>query len=44
MAFLLQAFGGYFVLRYLIQDEDDIARAAKALAVAAVILGVCMLH
>jgi hypothetical protein len=43
-AFWLQAFGGYFLLRYLIQDEEDIARAAKTLAVLAVILGACMLN
>ncbi len=42
-AFLIQAMGGYFLLRYLIQDEEDIARAAKALAVTAMILGACML-
>ncbi|HEX3660844.1 MAG TPA: hypothetical protein VHU89_05405 [Acidobacteriaceae bacterium] len=41
-AFLLQALCGYFLLRYLIQDEEDIARAAKALAIAAFILGICM--
>jgi len=43
-AFWLQAFGGYFLLRYLIQDEEGIARAAKTLAVLAVILGACMLN
>jgi hypothetical protein len=43
-AFWLQAFGGYFLLRYAIQDEEDIARAAKTLAVLAVILGACMLN
>jgi len=43
-AFWLQAFGGYFLLRYVIQDEEDIARAAKTLAVLAVILGACMLN
>ncbi len=43
-AFWLEALGGYFLLRYLIQDEEDIARAAKTLAVLAVILGACMLN
>jgi len=43
-ALLIQAFGGYFLLRYLIQNEDDIARAAKALAIVAAILGACMLN
>jgi hypothetical protein len=44
MSFLLQAFGGYFLLRHLIQDEEDIARAVKVLAVAAVILAACMCY
>ena len=39
-----QAFAGYFLLRYLIQDEEDIARVAKTFAVVAAILGVCMLN
>ena len=43
-AFCIQAFGGYFLLRYLIQDEEDIVRIAKAFAVVAAILGVCMLN
>jgi hypothetical protein len=43
-AFWLEAFGGYFLLRYVIQDEEDIARAAKTLAALAVILGACMLN
>ena len=43
-AFWLEAFGGYFLLRHVIQDEEDIARAAKTLAVLAVILGACMLN
>ena len=42
--FWLRAFGGYFLMRYLIQDEEDIARAAKTLAALAVILGACMLN
>ena len=41
---MIQAFGGYFLLRYLIQDEEDIVRIAKALAVVAAILGACMLN
>lgn len=42
-AFLLDALGGYFLLRYLIRDEDDIARIAKVLAFTVVIMGSCML-
>ena len=43
-AFWLEAFGVYFLMRYAIQDEEDIAQAAKTLAVLAVILGACMLN
>jgi len=41
-SFWIQAFGGYFLLRHLIQDEGDIAWAAKAFAIVTVILGACM--
>lgn len=44
VSFLLQALCGYFLLRYLIQNEADIARAAKTLAVVALVLGVCMVY
>lgn len=44
LAFLLQALCGYFLLRYLIQTEDDIARAAKAFAVCALVLGLSMIY
>jgi hypothetical protein len=44
VAFLLDALGGYFILRYIIQDEDDIVRVAKLLAVVTVVMGVCMLN
>ena len=44
LAFLLQALCGYFLLRYLIQNEDDIARAAKALGISALILGLSMIY
>lgn len=43
LAFLLQALCGYFVLRYLIQNEDDIASAAKALGLSALVLGASMI-
>lgn len=42
--FLLQAVCGYFLFRYLIRSEEDIARTAKTLALAALILGVCMVY
>jgi hypothetical protein len=42
--FWIQAFGGYFLLRHLIQDQEDIERSAKALAVVVAILGACMLY
>ena len=36
--------GGYFLLRFLLQDEEDIYRAIKCLAFLALILGVCMVR
>jgi hypothetical protein len=36
--------GGYFLLRSLIRDEEDISRAIKVLAAISVILAVCMLN
>jgi hypothetical protein len=44
LSFLLSALCGYFFLRYLIQDEEDVVRAAKTMAVVALILGVCMMY
>ena len=43
-AFLLDVLGGYFLLRYLFQDEADINRMAKLLASVTVVIGVCMLN
>ncbi|MCU1241300.1 MAG: hypothetical protein JWO71_2026 [Candidatus Acidoferrum typicum] len=40
--FLLDALGGYFVLRYLIQDNDDIYRAIRAFAAVSCVIAVCM--
>jgi hypothetical protein len=40
----LETFGTYFLLRHLIQGEEDIARAAKSFALLALILGACMLN
>jgi len=36
--------GGYFLIRYLIQDRSDILRVAKTFVVIAVILAPCMLY
>jgi len=44
MGNLLDALGGYFVLRFLIQDLDDIQRAIKILAAVALVVGVCMIN
>ena len=41
---LLDALGGYFVLRFLIRDAGDVKRAIKVLAVVAMVLGVCMMN
>lgn len=39
---LLDALGGYFVVRTQIRDMDDVRRAVKVLAAVAMILAVCM--
>lgn len=44
VAICIQLFCGYFLLRYLIQDKDDISCATKAMALAAGVLGVFMLN
>lgn len=41
---LLDALAGYFVLRFLIQDRDDLRRAIKTFALIAIIMGVTMLN
>lgn len=43
-AFLLDVFGAYFFLRYLIQDDEDILRTVKALAGITIVMGACMLN
>ena len=40
--FLLDALGGYFVLRYLIRDEEDIYRTLRAFAAVSCVIAVCM--
>jgi hypothetical protein len=42
VALWIQQIGGYFFLRYLIQDVEDISTAAKALASLVVMVGACM--
>jgi hypothetical protein len=40
----LDTVGGYFVLRFLIQDRGDVRWTIKVLAIIAVVLGACMLN
>lgn len=42
--FGITAYCGYFLLRHLIRNEEDIVRTAKTFAVIAAILGSCMLY
>ena len=42
--FLLDAIGGYFVLRFLVRDEEDILRTIRTFAVIAIVISVCMLY
>ena len=42
IAFWIESFGGYFLLRYLIQDVEDIAEGAKAFVCLVVIAAACM--
>jgi hypothetical protein len=42
--FILDYLGGYFLLRFLIQDEQDIERAIKCFSVLALFLAVCMVQ
>src|SRR5579863_975373 len=44
IATLIDMLGGYFFLRFLIRDDQDILRAIKLLAPIAAIVGVCMLN
>jgi hypothetical protein len=43
-SFLLDVFGAFFFLRFLIHDDDDILRVVKVFAIIAAIVGVCMLN
>jgi hypothetical protein len=42
VAFLLDACGGYLLYRYFIQDQEDVLRLIKTLALVAAVLAVCM--
>lgn len=42
--FLWDALGGYFLLRFLIQDDEDIERIIKMIAAISLVIGVEMLH
>ena len=44
VSFLYDVFAAYFLLRYLIQDEQDIRRVVKVFAAIAVIVAVAMVH
>lgn len=41
---LLDALGGYFILRFLIQDGEDMRRTIKVFALIAVVMAVCMMN
>ncbi len=41
--FLLDAIGGFFVLRYLIRDDEDIYRTIRVFAAISIVIGGCML-
>jgi hypothetical protein len=44
LGFLWDVFGGYFLLRYLIQDEEAVLRVVKTLAAISGILALCILN
>jgi hypothetical protein len=43
-AFLLDVIGGYFILRFLIRDEEDIYRAIRGLTVVAILISISMTY
>jgi len=43
VGFLWDYIGGYFLFRYLIQDEEDIFRVIRCFAVVAMVVAACML-
>jgi hypothetical protein len=44
VAFLWDTLGGYFLLRFLIRDTEDIRRVAKTFAIIVGVLGIAMLN
>src|SRR5216683_1182589 len=42
--YCLDALGGYFVVRFLIQDREDVRRTIKVLATVAIVNALCMLN
>lgn len=42
--FVLDYLGGYFFIRFMIQDQEDIERAIKCFAVISVVIAVCMVE
>lgn len=44
MGFLVDAIGGYFALRYLIRDQEDVFRAIRILAVIVFVVSGCMIY
>jgi hypothetical protein len=41
---LIDALGGYFVLRVMVQDNEDIRRAVKVFALIATVTAICMMN
>ena len=41
---LLDSISGYFVLRFLLQDREDVRQAIRVFGLIAVIMGVCMIN
>lgn len=40
----LDLLGGYYVVRFLIRDVEDVKRAIKVLATVSVVMGICMIN
>lgn len=43
IGFLWDFLGGYFLVRFLIRDQEDIMRALKCLAFLSLVIGICMI-